>query len=830
MMRTIKYKVSYEGMISRLPALFAFLEYDDQGSCTVVKGTRGVQGDYGKIIANVIIPEGCGFYYECNDGETVLQITESTEKSYRTLINTYYKAISDKTWERENGVYTDKFLAFVERGIGLRYVGLSEEVVSTGDCGVAQTKKYPLAPDYIYLGEAKPLLEKMINLKNQLKFYEEHTKMCKDDLRFYQRLNEEFEARNGEKLITTLYDLIDEAEEIADEYLDYTNNTKGLTLDFNVNLVNTAKDLGMVTPYIQEWEEGKRYYKGDVVYYVDDNGYGMTWECTLGGDNVQTDNFGRKYTEGEYNDTTEEITFDSSNWTPQTLNWVKRNVRYICPKCGRFYEVDKPNKCVCGYTFTADDKAHTYVPSMLDTTITVGGNVMSQLSSLRRFETYTNRNDEAEYPSKYEDWLWYYRVGQIMNREEKYDENGNLGVMYDEGEGDEILYGKGIEAITNSENEIGNNIKYDDKGYAINLAAWGDAITSIEAENDDENEYGTLTFEYVIGGHLKAKVVGGDKTSSEWYSTDDDGNYKYFFNKFIIDDDSVYGKNVGVKYKDTYIYYKDSQTFLVLKDTVSYTETSEYHKGDIISEEIYNKYSSRCVKKEYYIVNEEFTDQYNDTYYEGTIIAKAVYERLDDENKKKCGISNSFIAKEDFSDTVEYEYEEGSVITRDVYDKLPDEDKNKCWSPDESIWSMVEDGIFDKYINGDYDKDVSPTSVEDDEHYYKLYNKMPFYYDMNAYKLKIGSSFKDVEYIESSFTTTVDITHVDIEERPLIRYDYYNGVNFQPTIDDDVNIERGVTQAFEKHIKLGEIKTFEDFENYSNGGFFVISKENIDLG
>ena len=172
-MRTISYKVSYENMISRLPALFAFLEYDEQGACEIVKATRGEQGDYGKIIANVIIPEGHGFYYECKDGETILQITEKTEKSYRTIINTYYKALSDKSWERDDdGIYEEKFLAFVEKGIGLKYVGLSEEVISKGDCGVKQTKKYPLAPDYIYLGEAKTLLEKMINLQNQVKFYE----------------------------------------------------------------------------------------------------------------------------------------------------------------------------------------------------------------------------------------------------------------------------------------------------------------------------------------------------------------------------------------------------------------------------------------------------------------------------------------------------------------------------------------------------------------------------------------------------------------------------------------------------------------------------------
>ena len=94
----------------------------------------------------------------------------------------------------------------------------------------------------------------------------------------------------------------------------------------------------------------------------------------------------------------------------------------------------------------------------------------------------------------------------------------------------------------------------------------------------------------------------------------------------------------------------------------------------------------------------------------------------------------------------------------------------------------------------------------------------------------IGNRINKVPFLRTDFTTTVDIRHTDIEERPLIRYDYYNGVSFQPSVNDDVYVERGITQAFEKYIKFSEIKTFEDLENYANGGFFVISKEDIDLG
>lgn len=698
-MRTISYKVSYEKLISRLPALFAYLDIDQQGTCEIVKATNSVHGDYGKIVANIEVPYN--FEYVCSDG-TELKIIGQKVYSYRTLIDTYYKAISDTDWERNNDnekFYKEPFLAFIERGIGLKYVGLSKVNTNETECGVNIVKEYPLAPDYIYLSEAKVLLDRMVKMRKQLSFFKEHIEMYKDDIKYYNQLKEEYELSNGDSLIDVLEKLVTKAKGVAKEYLNYAR--EGLSLGFNVNLVNTIKDLGMVTPYIQEWVPGKRYYNGDVAYYEDENGYGMTWECILPK--------GIKYTEGSYDDETEIISFDKENWKPQSLNWINRYEKL--------------------YNDNIKEKG----------SITVSGECNSHLSSLRRFETYTNRNGEAEYPDKYKDWLWYYRVKRILNREEKYDELGNIGVMYDEKDKDEnvIRYGKGVEAITNTKDGIGGNLVFDDNNeYVVNLAAWGDAITKITAENNIEDSTGILIFEYIIGTHLKAKKDADD--NGIWYSVDDDGNYKYFFKEYAVDTDSKYGKNMGVKYTETYIYYKGN---------------TDMEIGEAFGE-----------------------------------------------------------------------YKVGEIISEEIYKSLTDEDKKKCHRIEESIWTLVEDVKFNDYINGTYDKD----SINSEK--YNLYDKMEFEYDTHKYNLRVGHAIKEVPYVLSKFETNVDITHVDIEERPLIRYDYYNGVNFQPSIDEGVNIERGVTQAFDKHIRLGEIKTFEDFENYSNGGFFVISKENIDLG
>ena len=855
-MRTISYKVSYEKMISRLPAMFAYLEIDEQGTCEIVKATNGKQGDYGMIIANVFYDKG-NFSHECKDG-TKLNISKG-EKTYRTLIETYYKAIRDKEWARkENGEYEEPFLAFMEKGIGLKYVGLSEEDSNNTECGVTTIKKYPLAPDYIYLGEAKTLYNKMIKMKKQLIFWEEHTKLCAEDKKYYQRLKEEFKMRNGDKLINKLAELIEEAEDVATEYLGYASNTN-LTLDFNVNLVNTIKDLGLVTPYIEEWVAGKRYYEEDVVYHIDGNGYGMTWYCKPSED-AKKDEFGRPYTEGFYEENTELIFFDDGstitiggedietpkNWIPQTLNWVNR-----------------------------DEQEGSKV---------IEGDCNSHLTSLRRFTTYLNRNDEVETPDNYTDWLWYYRKGMVMNREEKYDEMGNLAVMYGKEEG----YFDGVEAIVGGDNPT--NIKFDtDNKTVLNLAAWGDVITDIKAVNDREDG-GTITFTYWLGVHLKAKIDDrseGDKKTyvvnspcvgifdnnykiqfsrgdiitqeefdriinakeycdeAKWYSQDDDGNYKYYFKDFEADTTSPYGVNHGVKYTETYIYYKGNTSYEVITrfidgpkyrigDTVygyivvSRYKTTEYLKdydGDY--EEIEEEGEKKYIPKEYEVIKPFINGEY---YEEGDIIPYNRYRNL-------------YVLEYDKDETITTEMfaqlsKENKPLCNGttVSEKFTDDNKKKCKPVEETIWSLKNSGKFDKYIEGKFDREYKPDDMTEEDtdapYYYRLYEKMEFYTGNNiySYNIRIGNRINKVPFLRTNFTTTVDITHVDIEERPLIRYDYYNGVSFQPSVNEDVYIERGVTQAFEKHIKFSEIKTFEDLENYANGGFFVISKENIDLG
>lgn len=899
-MRTINYKVSYEKLISRLPALFAFVETDEQGVTSIVKATEGKQGNYGMVVADLTCPS---FDYTLTNGDKI-KITGGSH-SYRTIIDAYYMAVKDMKdilsdqWEdklkkadKDRVPYPifneelDKmkiqypFITFVEIGIGLKYVGLSEEFEEVCGGNLENKKIYPLAPDYIYLGEARTMYEKVIKIEKQLAFWESHIKVCKDDLKYYEALKEEYAMMHGydkddetkRPLKEKLEELIAEAEIVAEDYKKLA--TTPPKLNFNVNLTNTIKDLGMVTPYIQEWIPGKRYYHGDVVYHIDQYGYGMTWKCDIKDIDVDSeanktyvfkDEFGRKYINGQYDEETELIYFEDGNqtifdkknprkyWDAQSLNWVtdsivdnerwKYNNNYIVNTS--FDTDDKKyvnGELIDKYTYekvigdTNKNKCSLYVPTE---TVKIKGTVNSHLTSLRRFDSYMNRDEQAEMPDNYKDWLWYYRVGTIVNRETKYDEFGNIAVMYPNNDNDEdicknqledVIYARGIKAITDKGEGIYDlNEKCEHTDTVYNLAVWGDVIESISGDNDEETGIGTITFTYWLGAHLMAdKDYFIDENGERaWYSIDDDGNYKYYFKNLRLDKDSKFGKNQGVKYTESYIYYQGNTKMEVLRD---FHDRRHYKKDDKIDISTYN----------------------NLTHKENQSYCEPVYEEIEKEGGEIDKILVWYVVKQDFDDCEVFkrgdtmEFVRYQALDIDIHDTKEPENKKKCKPIEETIWTLVARGeykndnkgktYFEKYINGEFDKGYEPEDVGDEDtnapYYFKLYDKMEFDTANNlyTYNINIGNRIKEVPYLRTDYEVNIDIRHIDVEKTPLIRYDYYNGVNFQPTINRDVNIERGVTQAFEKHIKFSEVKTFEDLENYSNGGFFVMSKENIDLG
>ena len=58
---------------------------------------------------------------------------------------------------------------------------------------------------------------------------------------------------------------------------------------------------------------------------------------------------------------------------------------------------------------------------------------------------------------------------------------------------------------------------------------------------------------------------------------------------------------------------------------------------------------------------------------------------------------------------------------------------------------------------------------------------------------------------------------------PLIKEEYLFGINGgKPKVKDNINIERGIIYSQDKHMALGEIKTFTQLLTYNNGSFWKI--------
>lgn len=230
--RTIKYTVKYEDLISRIPGLFAYIELDDKGNSVLHKATDSPMGCYGKVIENVKYK---GKIY-----------------NYKELLNRYY-----------NNDISKELKDFVEKGIGKENV-----IFDTLD-----RKKQDLVPDFVYLALIKPLYGEMLKLRDKVNFYKNHLDNRDNiDIETEESLDcvcKLYERHGGDGYLKFLGGLFSKVEAASNEYFDYANeaiNDKNrLCLNYAVNLFSTVKDMGLVTPMENINKVSKKEYDGFIL-------------------------------------------------------------------------------------------------------------------------------------------------------------------------------------------------------------------------------------------------------------------------------------------------------------------------------------------------------------------------------------------------------------------------------------------------------------------------------------------------------------------------------------------------------------------------------------
>ena len=583
-MRTIEYKVSYENMISRIPGLFAYLDSNELGEVSLHHAYDSNCGCYGKIVENIKLPSVGNKNFPKGTSLIVdkkVLLEEGKTYTFRTIITYYYqyrdlftkyKHITDKTKVitveeyrnldiRKQRFYkrqiNSDFIKFVEKGIGKieipsdtykkcvensgLYVNIckdnnviTEEEYKNLDKKKKENyylKKNDNVPKFIYLANVISLYNELVKMGKQCMFYQNNKEKFGND-KHMCCLCERYINMGGDDLRDYVGSLIDKYKEISNEYFKYADNEKPMTLDFDIDLVSSYDDMGIMDSYVEKWLPYKQYYCGDRVFYngsiwhYKEDNTGYFYEDALGGIWRCIENNTGYFNEGEMKVVFSDKYFKKINNVFEKIdieyeNIEDRKIKITSEKYQELYNALKNDDEKSEFK----SKYKLFSPQSLkdiskNNTFKITGQTDSKLKDLRRFVTYMNDDNIGEKPENGYDWLFYYRIGNICNISTLNDGLGNI---------------LKLDSETTASEKDGND-----------LMAYGDVITNIFA-NEKEN---TITFEYILNAHL----IGKHDSSQ----LDEDKNIIHYWTDFTQEE------NTGIKYTETYNYAKDSDLYKLI--------------------------------------------------------------------------------------------------------------------------------------------------------------------------------------------------------------------------------------------------------------------------
>ena len=118
-MNTFKLDVSIEDFVCRLPAMFPYLEWNEDGSVEVHKATDSPYGCYGKVVDNMHMPQGVRLtnYIQVTEGDipsnylwgegNTVRLSENIKTVFSTNASSFLRRVLWYSYQETDTEYLD---------------------------------------------------------------------------------------------------------------------------------------------------------------------------------------------------------------------------------------------------------------------------------------------------------------------------------------------------------------------------------------------------------------------------------------------------------------------------------------------------------------------------------------------------------------------------------------------------------------------------------------------------------------------------------------------------------------------------------------------------
>jgi len=628
--------------------------------------------------------------------------------------------------------------------------------------------------------------------------------------------------------------------------------TKSASIVIPISITTSIDDLGEMSIFSDEWDKDVDYHNrlnnsaGTVVINSEkDDSFVIKNSATTG---------------HEFDETFLENKFKDNDWSGYTDYYIKNNKELFAVYTGTTE--------ISAYTYSpingkviynpTDDDATEYIKINKTNNVCING-VTYDVINGKYVELCYDDVSIANISFKKHEKLQIFKDGKleyaILNGKRKYVEVGpnNKEMVYflkgfdcdDSGctveSGSYIIYGGSLYLTA------GSNVTMEDNGYKYTypildgyfdlglnrLYVSGSSVVlqngyvfdenasaytfNFREINDDDKEYFNIKNITIDSGNVKivyeydvknCKIITGrtdsklDLLRRKEISTDDLGNELPGYFRSVVDINSGSSQS---KYNTTY----DECTLDILYRVGEVSELKETNLGE-------NIYLGNIITNIEFFYNDKFGNKIRSlTRTANTDNALEVITALENAEKDDNVINQMMC---------EITYYIGAII--------------KYYSGSTSYSALSEYSYGVKYKDVVYvSKEVGTYYMNDDDYftfsYYLLSQDVEklkvtdlnanldwdasTHFEMNLYLYdKDGSLIKPATNYWGGFSKNNGVAVL-----PVFRTDYNLASSFTQNVDADIYIDRGISAAFEKHLKLQEIRTMDALENYQNSGLKI---------